>query len=146
MSRQCLQQCLQLPNPYLPIIQYGVQPGTLFVGKIIWSVAFTLEMHSIALSISFVIECVSYKFFFSFSSIGPVADLMSASSSYLDKNHCYNSHVYSQNYGSHCYYGNMDYLSSGVPHPSLNVPVSTILSACYLILRIKTIKQKFVLV
>ena len=50
---------------------------------------------------------------------------MSASSSYLDKNHCYNSHVYSQNYGSpHCYYGNMDYLSSGVPHPSLNVPVS----------------------
>ena len=62
---------------------------------------------------------------FSFSSIGPVADLMSASSSYLDKNHCYNSHVYSQNYGSpHCYYGNMDYLSSGVPHPSLNVPVS----------------------
>ena len=63
--------------------------------------------------------------YFSFSSIGPVADLMSASSSYLDKNHCYNSHVYSQNYGSHCYYtGNMDYLSSGVPHPSLNVPVS----------------------
>ena len=64
--------------------------------------------------------------FFSFSGIGPVADLMSASSTYLDKNSCYNSHVYSQNYGTppHCYYSNMDYLSSGVTHSPLNVPVS----------------------
>ena len=67
--------------------------------------------------------------FYSFSGIGPMADLMS--SSYLDKSHCYNSHaaaaasaaVYSQNYGSpHCYYGNMDYLSSsGNSHHSLSV-------------------------
>jgi len=61
----------------------------------------------------------------SFSNIGPMADLMSASSSYLDKNSCYNSQVYGQNYSSHCYYGNMEYLSSGVPHPSLNVPSVT---------------------
>lgn len=63
----------------------------------------------------------------SFSSIGPVADLMSASSSYLDKSPCYNSQVYGQNYGSHCYYGNMEYLSSGVSHSSLNVPAVTTL-------------------
>lgn len=60
-----------------------------------------------------------------------MADLMS-SSAYLDKSHCYNSHaaaaaVYSQSYGSptaaaHCYYGNMDYLStSGNSHHSLSV-------------------------
>jgi len=61
----------------------------------------------------------------SFSNIGPMADLMSASSSYLDKNSCYNSQVYGQNYSSHCYYGNMEYLSSGVPHSSLNVPSVT---------------------
>lgn len=58
----------------------------------------------------------------SFSNIGPMADLMSASSAYMDKNSCYNSQVYGQNYSSHCYYGNMEYLSSGVPHSSLNVP------------------------
>ena len=69
--------------------------------------------------------------FYSFSNIGPMADLMSASSSYLDKNSCYNSQVYGQNYSSHCYYGNMEYLSSGVPHPSLNVPsVSLPKSSC----------------
>ena len=51
-----------------------------------------------------------------------MADLMSASSAYMDKNSCYNSQVYGQNYSSHCYYGNMEYLSSGVPHSSLNVP------------------------
>ena len=62
------------------------------------------------------------NFFFSFSNIGPMADLMSASSAYMDKNSCYNSQVYGQNYSSHCYYGNMEYLSSGVPHSSLNVP------------------------
>ena len=65
-------------------------------------------------------------FFFSFSGIGPVADLMSASSTYLDKNSCYNSQVYAaHNYGTppHCYYSNMDYLSSGVTHSPLNVPV-----------------------
>lgn len=67
-----------------------------------------------------------HYFFSSFSNIGPMADLMSASSTYLDKNSCYNGQVYSQNYSSHCYYGNMEYLSSGVPHSSLNVPtVST---------------------
>ena len=58
--------------------------------------------------------------YFSFSNIGPMADLMSQS--YLDKNSCYNSQVYGQNYSSHCYYGNMEYLSSGVSHSSLNVP------------------------
>ena len=68
-----------------------------------------------------------FLFTFSFSGIGPMADLMSASSTYLDKNSCYNSHVYSQNYGTppHCYYSNMDYLSSGVTHSPLNVPVMT---------------------
>ena len=65
---------------------------------------------------------LQHSLFYSFSNIGPMADLMSASSSYLDKNSCYNSQVYGQNYSSHCYYGNMEYLSSGVPHPSLNVP------------------------
>ncbi len=65
---------------------------------------------------------MSFIFVCSFSSIGPVADLMSASSSYLDKSSCYNSQVYGQNYSSHCYYGNMEYLSSGVSHSSLNVP------------------------
>lgn len=59
----------------------------------------------------------------SFSNIGPMADLMSQS--YLDKNSCYNSQVYGQNYSSHCYYGNMEYLSSGVSHSSLNVPSVT---------------------
>ena len=51
---------------------------------------------------------------------------MSASSTYLDKNSCYNSQVYAaHNYGTppHCYYSNMDYLSSGVTHSPLNVPV-----------------------
>jgi len=61
----------------------------------------------------------------SFSNIGHMTDLMSASSTYLDKNSCYNSQVYGQNYSSHCYYGNMEYLSSGVPHSSLNVPSVT---------------------
>ena len=67
-----------------------------------------------------------WSFFYSFSNIGPMADLMS--SSYLDKNSCYNSQVYGQNYSSHCYYGNMEYLSSGVSHSSLNVPSVSILT------------------
>ena len=67
------------------------------------------------------LEISNYIFlYFSFSNIGPMADLMSQS--YLDKNSCYNSQVYGQNYSSHCYYGNMEYLSSGVSHSSLNVP------------------------
>ena len=70
---------------------------------------------------------LQHSLFYSFSNIGPMADLMSASSSYLDKNSCYNSQVYGQNYSSHCYYGNMEYLSSGVPHPSLNVPSVSLL-------------------
>ncbi|CAB4055975.1 OTX2 [Lepeophtheirus salmonis] len=69
----------------------------------------------------------SYNPIWSPASMGPVADIMSATSSYFDKNSSYNSQVYSQNYGSPCYYGNMDYIGSTMGHhSSLNVPVTAL--------------------
>ena len=81
-----------------------------------------MALHKVPILKQKIIIPNSFISFFSFSNIGPMADLMSASSAYMDKNSCYNSQVYGQNYSSHCYYGNMEYLSSGVPHSSLNVP------------------------
>ena len=70
-------------------------------------------------------------FIFSISPAG--ADMLSGSSGYLSEKGGYGGvgvggvggvgGVYPSNYG--CYYTNMDYLSPGMSHSAINVPVST---------------------